>query len=156
MPRKFTYLVLAFICLSSLGPLLAWALVKLLATMPASDRFGLLLFALALCVTAGSIAFGIMAGKLGSLTPGPRSSTSIDKHRRRPPRPEHHPKEFTERLAGYLHRDPKELAEPRPYAESNMSFWSRVGQLRWFGPKPAYLIRRLLERIRAQVHGRAH
>jgi hypothetical protein len=72
------------------------------------------------------------------------------------PRTERRPKEFTERLAGYLHCPTEELAGPRPVAPSKMSFWSRVGQLRWFGPKPAYLVRRLLERIREQVRGGAH
>lgn len=108
-------------------------------------------FALMFCALYGAtLGFGVF---IMSLIPPTRPRKRLEP---RPPRPEHRPKEFAERLAGYLHCEQEELAAPRPYAPSKMSFWSRVGQLRWFGPKPAWLMRRLLERIREQVHGRAH
>jgi hypothetical protein len=69
------------------------------------------------------------------------------------PHGEQPPANFQYRLAHYLHCDEACLNQPHPPYESKMTFWSLVDFHRWFGPKPAWLMRRMLERIRACVHG---
>jgi hypothetical protein len=63
------------------------------------------------------------------------------------------PEDFHHRLAHYVHCDEAQLNEPGPPYESRMPFWSLVDFRSWHGPKPAWLIRQVLERIRACVRG---
>ena len=64
-----------------------------------------------------------------------------------PPRP------FEKRLAQFLHCDLKELDTPRDERRSKMIFWSVVPLGPGRGPKPAWLIRQILQRIHRLVHG---
>ena len=78
--------------------------------------------------------------------------------------PENSPTPFAKRLAQYTGCDEEELNQPRPDFKSTMTFWSlidfRTWSLidfrTWHGPKPVWLIRRLLRRIRERVHESDH
>ncbi len=176
MRRQLIYAVFVLVLLATAGPLLALALGE--ATRLLGDGLGDRLFAGILIVTMILLlALVIVRSVTLHNWPSPRRQNrlpdielhssaadvdletlqaELDREIVPSASPEHQPKDFSQRLAGYLHCDQEQLVEPRPYPESKMSFWSRVGRLRWMGPKPAYLIRRLLERIREQVRGRAH
>jgi hypothetical protein len=56
---------------------------------------------------------------------------------------------YQERLASFLQCDEQALGEGEVPFHSRMRFWCRVPLVRWRGPKPGWLIRRFLERIRA-------
>jgi hypothetical protein len=160
MRRLFIYSICALILLATAGPLLVLALreaTRLLGSLFGDHLFAGILIATALLSVLGVIIWMFEPKRTRRSRPIYVPLPNRDLVDAPPaPGPEHHPKDFTERLAGYLHCEEEELAGPRPYPASSMSFWSRVGQLRWMGPKPAFIIRRLLERIREQVHGRAH
>jgi hypothetical protein len=61
------------------------------------------------------------------------------------------PPAFEQRLAAFLHCTTEELHAPRPRPQSTMPFWSIVDFASYVGPKPAWIIRRILERIRATL-----
>ena len=88
-----------------------------------------------------------------SLT-GSRDEPTVTAHYR----PVHRPKPFTNRLSRFLHCPEEELQEEehRVTFISRMRFWSRVPLDSPHRPKPAWLIREILERIRERVRGSMH
>ena len=71
-------------------------------------------------------------------------------------RPVHRPKPFTNRLSHFLHCPEEELQEHRVTFISRMRFWSRGRPDSPHRPKPAWLIRQILERIRERVRDGIH
>ena len=66
------------------------------------------------------------------------------------------PAPFARRLAQFTGGEEEELNRPRPRPKSKMTFWSLVDFRTWHPPKPAWLIRRILHRIRESVRGPDH
>ena len=72
--------------------------------------------------------------------------------------PAHQPAPFDRRLARFVRHAPPLIDQSVSDDDaldppSRMPFWSIVDPRTWHGPKPAALIRRLLERIRDAVRG---
>jgi hypothetical protein len=61
------------------------------------------------------------------------------------------PAAFEHRLAAFLRCSEQELLRPRPRTQSKMPFWSIADVRSYVGPKPVWIIRRILERIRATM-----
>ena len=66
--------------------------------------------------------------------------------------PQQTPVAFTTRLAHFVGCSSEELQQARPKYRSRMKFWSLMPISQGHGPKPTWLIRHLLERIRDGVH----
>ncbi|MEM9658284.1 MAG: hypothetical protein AAF961_07990 [Planctomycetota bacterium] len=65
------------------------------------------------------------------------------------------PAPFADRLAQFVHGGSAPPSRLEDRFESKMPFWS-LSELRgWYGPKPAWRIRRILKRIAASVRGAA-
>ena len=71
-------------------------------------------------------------------------------------KPIHRPRPFVSRLSHFLHCNEDDLRHRRSRFTSRMRFWSRAPLDARHGPKPAWLIRQLLERIRDTVRGNLH
>ena len=107
-------------------------------------------------VTVRLVNLGMLLGILRWLLacanlPG---SSSADEAIKAPgERPVHRPTPFVSRLSSFLHCPEEDLHQQRKNFTSRMRFWTRVSLDTRCGPKPSWLIRQLLARIRDNVRG---